>query len=288
MWKFTNKPRTCAFRVLLALLIIAFAVSGCEILWNTNSKYRNPRGISDGLLDALTSHLRSYNAEADIITYSTEEELDFIRKGKKALFVSFDPDNYYYVCGYFNAEHNECRDYCCCAEYLWISFSEAEDIKETYRGEALVVAFQINKTKTSQDICSPGKRCPVNEYYQIYTPIFENGNNIADPIHCEEAFLYVDKWERKERSWSERSAYATLPCVKVENEFYYAEELSIDYSDGGSYERGLQISFGKYYDALCQVMITGKYTTYDTSGNRIYYGLFRLEDIASVIADWEE
>ena len=64
-------------------------------------------GVPKGLRDTLVEYLEQYNVEYDMMTYSAEETIDFIRNGAQPLHVAFDPSDYYFVCGYYNDPEGE-------------------------------------------------------------------------------------------------------------------------------------------------------------------------------------
>ena len=101
-----------SFVLLCALLLMCF--SGCKIDTNGTMVLQS----QDALVCTLVEYLRDLLYEYDLADTSTAIKIDEIKNGKQALHVGFDKSEYYFVCAYYNAEHDdESIVYCCATDY---------------------------------------------------------------------------------------------------------------------------------------------------------------------------
>ena len=139
------------------------------------------------LIVELIAYLEQYLVEYDLISVSFSSKVNGIKNGAQPLHIAFDPNNYYFVGGYYNTTHeySEYNHYCCAAEYMWVGYESEAEIQEYYNDMPCVVVFQINRTLTVTNILS-GEPANDMEHFQIYKPTFENGVNTAEPIAFDE------------------------------------------------------------------------------------------------------
>ena len=283
------------------LLLTCFA--GCAFREQTPeptepaSKYNNPMDLPEDMLDALTEYLQTINMEFLIGSYSFAERLNYLKNGTQWLHVTFDPSDFYYVCGYYNPDHkntenkasldeSEDRNYCCASAYTWVKFDSEKDICDTYGNSRIMVAFQINNAQSCRDIAPSTKAVPEFVHYQLYEPEFSDGINIAEPVAFNETFISFTKSEQSTIYYISDIRFhrvRTVPCVCLEEDYYILVELYAEHPDGTRSERDLQREFAEYYDDIMQVMITDKYSVLNENGTVRYYGLIDIEDIANLV-----
>ncbi len=241
------------------------------------------------LIDALTEYLQTINVHYDLITYSFADQINKIKAGQNAFHVTFDPDNYYYVCAYHNVDHEyEKSDFCCVGNYAWIKAEKATDISESIDGKQLIVAFQINKSKFCQNILPNTETNTTVEHFQIYQSEFSDGKNIAAPLVFNESFVYIHETAPEVLYYTVEHAFHRaklhiFPCVVLEEQCYIKQWTYTVYQSGRISEHDLNMEFGAYYEDLMEVMITDQYSVETEQGNVIHYGLFEIEDIAAVV-----
>lgn len=287
--------------VLLLLCFLVYAISDIICDAPTEpvvSAYRNPTGISDDLIREIIDWLYFRDMEYEkIYDFSFENKLDFFRTGihndvngysPQPLHAQFDPENYYFVCGYYNATHEqaykECDTYCCSSEYLWVRFETPEDIPDFYNGEPFVVAFQINKTAFCQDMLPLDREIPALEYFQLFTPLFADGLNVEKPIPFNEHFVYL-KWKKGKTVYygcggMQNHENVTIYCVELDGICY----LPIKMDSDGTIEE----ETGKYNEALKHIALMGKYSANDDNGNLIHYALVKIDDVVNILMNWKE
>ena len=181
--------------------------------------------------------------------------------------------------------------YMSCDEYTWVGYKSETEIKEYYNDMKWAVVFQINKALTITDIVSSENNVPAMEHFQIYTPTFENGVNIATPVVFDETFIYLNYpncyLNRSSQNTSTmyycKSIYYhpmnTIPCVCLDGEYYLSFYLYTVYSDGiRGEENNYAYSFGMYYDTLMDIMEKEKYHTIDEYERTSFYGTISFDD----------
>lgn len=263
-------------------------------------------GVPKGLRDTLVGYLERYNWEYDMMTYSEEETIDFIKNGAQPLHVAFDPSDYYFVCGYYNdPEGKEIGGYRNAKKYTWVKFSGADKIRESYFGKELIVTFQMNKALFVKDISRNKNYLPGMEHFQMYKPKFEDGVNTNPPIDFSETFIYLNgvtlkngyiyerfngKGYRSVKQYDHENL--TIQCIHFEEQYYIPIHTHSVYSNGEFYDSTDKNSrmFGKYYDAIERIMETGRYSIEDEYKDyfgRIsvvdHYGLVSIDDFANEI-----
>ena len=144
------------------------------------------------LISELTEYLKNKNVEFDAGELVRFDE--HVKRGAQPLHVQIDPENYYYMCGYYNVTHNygENHEYCCAKNYTWVKLEKAAEISEAYNGEKFVVAFQINKAAFVNDISPERSAVPEVEYFQLFETQFKDGKNENERIAFDKIFLYAN------------------------------------------------------------------------------------------------
>jgi hypothetical protein len=129
-----------------------------------------------------------------------EDKINMVKGGMQALHVAFALENYYYVCGYINPEHE--RDeatYCCREKYNWVRYKSEDDIQEYYNGEKIVVAFQINNMIFAKEILPNENTVPEIAHFQLYEPVFVDGLNVNASIDFFDTAIYLNYQNKKKR-----------------------------------------------------------------------------------------
>lgn len=218
-----------------------------------------------------------------------ERLIDYMVGGYAPMLVNYEPDDFYFVCAYYNVKHNsETEEYCCKSEYTWVGFYNAEDIPETYLGKSLVAAFQINKAGRGESIINDFEE-PYFESIRMYQPTFENGMNIADSVKNDSVYLYIcANYELDDETIYVFSGYLTffdvISCVEFEGKTYISFYIDwVENADEERIEEVLRVELGEYYDSLRAITETDKYTEVNHWGRTERYALIDLEDFAAFI-----
>ena len=168
--------------------------------------------------------------------------------GNKATHIRLDPENYYYVCGYYDdpQERNDVL-FAHVRDYTWIVVENENDIPEVYNGLSFVVAFQINETLSAIDISSKKEVSTKFEHYLMYTPEFVNGTNVADKLDADISYIYFlgedDKHVIDSVEYYFHETF-TLSCIELDGEWYLWYQVE---------KENIELEFGDYYDALIGV-----------------------------------
>ncbi len=254
--------------------------------------------VSDELIEQCIN--ATTNADRTILSYA--DKINLIKNERvRPIHVMVDPDNYYFVCGYYNSNNIlEKAHYGYAREYTWVAFNSLVDIKQYYNGLELICAFQVNKALACYDFIS-GEKSEINvEVCQRYTPVFYQGLNYEPAIECKRNFNFIYLHSPSQKSANDENtvyfapisppisdprmltcvfldgiAYVTYPLESINN---YYDEIPQD-----DIEALAKVYFGEYYDYLMDVMITDKYGVGKESGYITLYGLFRFEDIRKLI-----
>ncbi len=245
------------------------------------------------LIVTLVDYLNEYWEDCDLPEKTLAGKINDIKSGTKPLHVTFNPDNYYYVCGYYNGSHeNEDFDWCCPEEYTWKRYDTEIKIQEYYNGTKCVVVFQMNKALTVTNILSNEAKVPNMEHFQIFTPVFESGANTATAIAFECEFIFLND-EDKDTVYHCKQKYnhelVTMDSIYLDDEYYIlqflegvlpGEEFNVHEFLGNE---SIIYEFGDYYDAIISVMDTEKYRITKENGKIIYYGVVSIEDFVNNI-----
>lgn len=266
----------------------------------TPDNSQNDQPITEGELDkssdlivALVDYLKEFWEVSDMPGKTLADKIDDIKNGSQPLHVAFDSENYYYVCGYYNALHEyEYGEWCCPEEYTWVKYDAESEIQKSYDGMNFVVAFQLNKALTVTDILSNESKTPDVEHFQIYTPTFNNQTNTAKPAVFKDDFVLLNSEDKNTVYYSTRTYFHELSSIKsvsIAGQYYIlqflegvlpGEEFDLQEFLGGE---STTYEFGDYYDAIMSVMDTEKYRVTKENGKISYYGLISFEDFANYV-----
>lgn len=249
------------------------------------------------LIVAIREYIDDRDVCGDFIVYSFATKIDFIKSGERqALHVAFDPDDHYFVCGYYSSAHEfESSNSCCIEEYTWKQYEDESEIQEHYKDMKCMLVFQINRALTVTDIMSNETEVPDIQHFQFYDPAFENGVNIGAPLTFDETFVYLNN-SKDDTIYYYTTVYnhinQTIPCVYLDGQYYisfYLDTLKADHSfnaqDVLSRDYVYMVDeFAEYYDAIIGVMDTEKYhVNAPLNGYVYYYGVITLEDFVNEI-----
>ena len=250
------------------------------------------------LITTLEAYLEQYGAQYYMPGVSLPAKIDGIKNGAQPLHVAFDPNDYYFVCGYYNVTHEYDEKtflYCCYLEYTWVEYEHESEIQEYWNGMKWAVAFQINRALMVTNILS-GESANDMEHFQMYQPVFENERNIEPPIICDKTFIYLNNFYRRydedviyhSTSWYYHSNI-TIYCIYLDDEYYISLFLTTLKADtpfdleAVLSQKAVVSRFGDYYDAIIDVMNVGKYNITREAGQTDYYGLVSLDDFANKV-----
>ena len=248
------------------------------------------------LIVELIAYLEQYLVEYDLISVSFSSKVNGIKNGAQPLHVAFDPNNYYFVGGYYNTEHKDSViDYRYASEYVWVGYESEAEIQEYYNDMPCVVIFQINRALTVTNILSDE---PANdmEHFQIYKATFENGVNTAPPITFGDTFIYLNNFSNRfdeDTIYHSKSWYyhenATIPCICLDGEYYLPFYLAT-LEDGEIFDAQQALStnqitytLGEYYDAIISVMDIEKYSVEVNEKYTYRYGVVSIDDFVNLI-----
>ena len=241
---------------------------------------------SDLIVELLT-FLDEYRKDIMPPTTSLAKQIDAIKSGKQPLHVVFNPDEYYFVCGY-NPSGSEKTVFDNC---VWIKYDNETEIQEYYNGGKIAVAFQINKALTVMDILFEDSAVPDMEHFQLYDVVFENGVNVAASATFDSAFIYLNDSNKELIYYSVGKYYhklVAIPCVYLDEQYFISIYLAtatkgetINLDEILAQDSFIR-KFGEYYDAIVNVMDTEKYRIDSTTGFGIYYyGIIALDDFVN-------
>ena len=285
---------TCLFIILICLTLLCgcFSHTGRfsddDSANNTNVQsfaVEDSDTLTDELIDALVEYLQGLGVEYELPDTSLSIKIDNIKKGQQPLLVDFDPDIFYFVCGYYDGvTENGPLKYRNSNEYTWVRFESADEIQENHEDKKFIVAFQINKALLVRDIVTPKAILPRVEHFQMYDPVFENGVNTNTHVVFEEEFIYLNK-SSVERIYHSTSLYyhqlVTINCINYDNEYYLLQYVHSIHINGEKDERNLKGEFSNYYDTLISIMDTSKCSVTRENGRVDYYGLIDIDDFVN-------
>ncbi|MBQ7387105.1 MAG: hypothetical protein IJW03_02950 [Clostridia bacterium] len=293
-------------KIILFILVCTLSLmcfSGCENPTDVPGKNdkEDDAPVIEGELDknsdlvvTLVAYLEQYTIMYDMISRVVFEKIDDIKTGIQPLHVAFDPNDYYFVCGYYNSSlGHEYIDYENCSKYTWVGYKSESDIKEYYENTKWAVVFQLNKALTVTDIISSENSVPNMEHFQIYNPTFEGGVNVGDPIEFSETFIYLNYPDCYLNKFSQNKdtmyycksisyhSINTIPCVYLDGDYYLHFYRYTVYSNGDRRpEFDYTYHFGQYYDALMGMMDNDKYSITD-DGMTKFYGVIKVSDFVN-------
>lgn len=254
----------------------------------------------DELVLAIIEYLKELNTSCDIGGTTTEEKIDEIKNGQRALYMEFDATSFYFVCGYYDGYHKHgpiCDN--CAQEYTWVKFENVNEISKKYKGSEFVVAIQINEASYVADITDPHADVPCVEHFQLYEPLlfisaFESEVNTYPPLTYNRAFIYLNAGDKSNvyhfGSPVDHQFY-TIPCFFLDEQYYLQFFLNAVDPDGNRYQDNdalLICDLGKYYADLMSIMDKEKYSVTDEMGNTRFYGLIKINDFIKFIDELSE
>ena len=289
---------------IFSALLLIFALVGCNAPQTPTStasavpadppvKATDKRDLNPDLIESMVDYLEEWRdlVSIDSLLHLFAYKIYYIvDQNRNPFHVKLDSLDFYYACGYaaLDAEHaeREKKFYCCLEDYTWVRFENEADIPETYNMEQLVVVFQINKAAVCQNILQDAWDGSTMEHYQLYTPKFENGKNVAPAIELVDEFIFLSDSQQLNQYCGTGHAffkYVTIPCIELDGKCYLPQRIySIDLY-GQRHEADLRYQFGMYYDDLMEIMITDRYSVTQENGTVAYYGLFELGEFADFL-----
>ncbi len=244
------------------------------------------------LLDEINFFLSKYYGRTGSFPqmYSLKEKLQWIESGEatKALYVEFDPEQYYFLCGYYaEPDENEMLLHDNTYSYLWVAFDDGRDIPESYQGCELTVVVQINRSKRCRDLQDESKTVQLENYLVLDLPKFENGQCVCEPAEVDDALIFLSLYEARQYSdigYQSNKQY-DIPCIELEGQMYIPIQQYVLYADGTRTDTKLKNQLGKYYDAIMAVLIDDQYSVTNARGNEQHYGVLKLEDFFALFGN---
>ena len=286
--------------ILLTCAMLIGCLASCNILDPQSNAQPEPEPNNNGLdkhppiednnndlISILSDYLKRLYISYDMPpTPTLDEEIDDIKNGKQALLVEFIASDYYFICCYYESDHDE-HNYCCVDKYTWAGFENAVDILEYYDDKKIIAAFQINKAYSVTDIVNDETKVSSFEHFELFEMEFEGGYNINKAIDFSKTLVYLNENYDTDTIFYSTSVYNndwfTIPCIKLDGGVYLKIHTHCDYYGDLSYI-DLDYEFGKYYDSIIDIMYTDKYSTTASNGEVIYYfGLIEINDFVENI-----
>ena len=248
--------------------------------------------IYEETLNELSEYLYLLNGSVNVWPSTFEYDINLIKKGLSPIFVKISPGDYYYMCAYFTASHDDPEEeydlHCCLDDYTWVSFEKATDIVESYNGQNLIAAFQINRTSITCDILSKEQEIPIIQHYQLFDPEFFGGFNIKEPIEFNHEVIYLTSLDVRVKSYcslslSDQSAY--ISCMYYEDGYYIKNLMKMELSKGGDIVVDLKKEFGEYYDYLTDPDRGKLYEQTNSNEKKTYYLLTDLNSFVDIFKE---
>ena len=249
------------------------------------------------LVSTLSIYLQQLHMDYDMPSKALFEQIGDVKGGIQPLHVAFDPDSYYYVCGYYNVPEGHSENQYCCAQtdYTWVVYENAEDVKEYHNGLKWIALFQVNRALTVTDLLPGEREVPSMEHFDfIFRPTFENGVYTGTPETYDKTYIYLNypNAALNRHSQSTSTLYYTdsiyyhtlytIPCVALEGEYYLSFGSHTLYADGSrGNEADYTYDFGRFYTVLMGMMEKVKYTKPGNDGATYVYNAIPLEDFVN-------
>lgn len=292
--------------VLILLLVVLVAVCALLVGLKGCSPEREPivlpkkQAIESDLIANLVEYLDWLDADCDQLPTSVAIKINQIRREDSVfkmqpVHVEIDPSSYYFMCGYYNCEHeNETLRFQCVEKYNWVRFENADEIQEYYNGEKIIVAFQINESLFVKDVLTGDVNVLGYTHYQLYETQFIDGININAPDNLDKTFIYlfnemyiheeqVDRKHIYNSTESRAIDWVTFSCIRREEAYYVLVELYSISSNGYRYENDLTREFREYYDTLIDMIQKDEEYSIDKIGYTQYYGLIPMYDFVNAV-----
>ena len=259
---------------------------------NQDEFHKNYTTVDEALICELVEYLQQMYVQYELVSKSVEKKIDEIKECDQPLHVTFDSSSSYYVCAYYNIEHDdEQLSYCCAREYTWIKYENANEITEYHNDEKILVSFQINAATSVRDISSSDSNVPRMEHFQLYICNFENGINVNPSLEFTDTFVYFGSLDESviyhSTDWYHHTL-VTLVCIFYNNQYYIPLLMGYVYPGEEEHKAYMMGMLGKYYDDLLDVTINGEYTKNGLSQvHEYYYVVIKLEDFIDTIYSLE-
>lgn len=242
--------------------------------------------IKETLIASLKEYLKYYFLQADRYTPSFAEKIDYIKRNERSpLLVKFS-DECYYVAAYFENSDGMLKNY---DKYTWVGFEKAEDVKESWEGKKIVIAFQIKPQEFCVNLTTDSTDVEM-DYFDAYRPKFSNGVASVPEFDSFHSFLiYLAQESDVDNKYigvTGRDCEGNFDCIELDGkncikEYYSAEKngVEVPYIDTDvEYRRVLQ--YGEYYDELMK--IAQKHSESQDSLT-LNYLLFEITDFVKII-----
>jgi hypothetical protein len=293
LWKGDLGMRKIISIILVSSLLL-LCLSGCSIFCNGDVNYCPAGKTDDRLVDKNSDLIKA------IVSFMTEEDVDgnlpapdltykinlIKQEGAELMEATFNAFDYYFVCAYSDNHEISSERYDEKAEYSWYRFGSADEIPEYYNGKKCVLAFQINKASSVNNLLI-NEDAPNIEHFAVYEPEFKKGFNARSPIAFDETVIYINgvffDSANKNTVYLTTSSYftpwATMPFV----EFDGAKLLLLRHDYETIEEINLELVLGEYYDEFARFGRLDEYEIYLSDGSTFIYSLITLDDFVEVV-----
>ena len=290
--------------IALSLVIIILSLSSCEL--NVDHSGNNTDGsLNDDTNDGNAIEILENSSELvlslieylnwldnkisyDLPDVTIEDQINSIKSGKiQPLLLDFEPDNCYFVCGYYNCneDHSDKGDYYCSSNYTWVKYESEKNIRDSYNDKAFIVSFRINKSSLTKNILTEDEESKSVETIDLYNPEFVNGTNVNTYKRVDRTYIYLTSSESDiiYLSSYKPNFLDEINCIRLENQYFIALSLYEVNVNGKRYDYDNSWNLGEYYDSMMEIMITEKYKEDMTNGSTCYYGLFNIDEFVKEI-----
>ena len=290
--------------IALSLVIIILSLSSCELnvdhngnntdgSFNDDTNDGNAIEILENSSELVLSLIEYLNwldnkISFDLPDVTIEDQINSIKSGKiQPLLLDFEPDNCYFVCGYYNCneDHSDKGDYYCSSNYTWVKYESEKNIRDSYNDKAFIVSFHINKSSLTKNILTEDEESKSVETIDLYNPEFVNGTNVNTYKRVDRTYIYLTSSESDIICLSSyKPNYLNeINCIRLENQYFIALSLYKVNVNGKRYDYDNSWNLGEYYDSMMEIMITDKYKEDMTNGSTCYYGLFNIDEFVKEI-----
>lgn len=290
--------------IALSLAIIILSLSSCEL--NVDHNGNNTDGsLNDDTNDGNAIEILENSSELvlslieylnwldnkisyDLPDVTIEDQINSIKSGKiQPLLLDFEPDNCYFVCGYYNCneDHSDKGDYYCSSNYTWVKYESEKNIRDSYNDKAFIVSFRINKSSLTKNILTEDEESKSVETIDLYNPEFVNGTNVNTYKRVDRTYIYLTSSESDiiYLSSYKPNFLDEIHCIRLENQYFIVLALYEINANGKRYDYDNSWNLGGYYDSMMEIMITDKYKEDMTNGSTCYYGLFNIDEFVKEI-----
>ena len=290
--------------IALSLVIIILSLSSCEL--NVDHNGNNTDGsLNDDTNDGNAIEILENSSELvlslieylnwldnkisyDLPDVTIEDQINSIKSGKiQPLLLDFEPDNCYFVCGYYNCnkDHSDKGDYYCSSNYTWVKYESEKNIRDSYNDKAFIVSFRINKSSLTKNILTEDEERKSVETIDLYNPEFVNGTNVNTYKRVDRTYIYLTSSESDiiYLSSYKPNFLDEIHCIRLENQYFIFLALYEVNANGKRYDYDNSWNLGGYYDSMMEIIITDKYKEDMTNGSTCYYGLFNIDEFVKEI-----